>query len=254
MTTPSLANDDYQATLRSTWVADPADATLLVTAIPTNFPTILTVGWKTIYETVFRVESSSGDNSSNYALTGVTRLKGANANIPEGSAVNCLNNEEYFNQWGDQITAVQEDVAAAEAAATGAQADITDLQSAIGTTGAIVQMQKAVADKVITLTDGVGPVIDAQLGNDFRLVAGGNRTLAAPSGPTDGQKIMIEHTASGAARTLSVNTGTGGFTFGSDVTSIAATASGKTDVIAFKYVTANSINKWLVLAQVQGFS
>jgi len=102
-----LANDKYSATLRSTWIADPADATLAVTSIPTNFPTIITVGWKTQYETVFGVTSYSGDNSSNYALTGVTRLKGANANIPEGTALNCLNHEEYFNQWGTAIAEVQ---------------------------------------------------------------------------------------------------------------------------------------------------
>ena len=99
-----LANDKYRATLRSTWIASPADSTLAVTAIPTNLPTQVTVGWNTDYETVFTVTGTSGTTSADYALTGAVRVKGANANIPENTAVNCLNNEEYFNQYGTMIS------------------------------------------------------------------------------------------------------------------------------------------------------
>ena len=235
-----LANDKYRATLRSTWIADPADATILVDAIPTNVPTIIVVGWKTIYETVFGVTATSGSNSSDYALTGVTRLKGVNINLPEGTAVNCLNNEEYFNQWGTIVAGVQEDMVDAMAAATGAVADVASLETGVSQT-------------LVPVTDGANPVIGAALGNNFRMAAAGNRELAAPTGATDGKKILFHHYASGAARTLTLTGGTGGFEFGSDVTEIAVTASGKTDIIAFQYVTANSLNKWLVLAQVQGF-
>lgn len=93
------ANDKYRATLRATWTADPADTTLQVTSVPDNVPTIVTVGWGTANETVFSVTDKSGDSSANYALTGVTRLKGANVNLPENTAVNCLNHEEFFNQY-----------------------------------------------------------------------------------------------------------------------------------------------------------
>ena len=237
---PALANDKYSAKLRSTWIADPADVTILVDAIPTNFPTIVTVGWNTIYETVFRAEGSSGDNSSNYALTGVTRIKGANTNLPEGSAVNCLNNEEYFNQWGDQIATVVEEADNAMAVATGAQADVAKLETEVGSA-------------FVPVTDGANPVIDVSLGNNFRMAAAGDRQLAAPTGAADGKKILFYHYASGAARTLSLSTATGGFEFGTNPASLLQTASGKTDVIGFQYVTANSLNKWIVLAQVQGF-
>lgn len=107
MDIPALANDKYRATLRSTYI-DGVDTALNVTAIPPNLPTIVTVGWKTDYETKFRVEGTSGTNSSNYALTGITKISGYEGNIPENSAVNCLNNEDFFNQWGEQIAAVQE--------------------------------------------------------------------------------------------------------------------------------------------------
>lgn len=93
------ANDKYRAQLRSTWISDPADGSLLVTTVPDNVPTIVTVGWNTSQETVFLVTGKTGDSPANYALTGVTRLRGANVNLPENTAVNCLNNEEFFNQY-----------------------------------------------------------------------------------------------------------------------------------------------------------
>jgi hypothetical protein len=93
------ANDKYFATVRSTWIANPPSGNIQVTALPANLPTIVVVGWKAPYETVFSVEGVSGDHASNYALTGVTRIKGANENIPVDATVNCLNNEEFFNQF-----------------------------------------------------------------------------------------------------------------------------------------------------------
>lgn len=101
-----FANDSYGATLRTTWIASPADTTLAVTAIPTNVPTIITVGYGTDYETLFSVTGTSGTDSSNYSLTGVTRLRGANVNIPANTACNCLNHEEFFNQYSSGYVTV----------------------------------------------------------------------------------------------------------------------------------------------------
>lgn len=98
----NLANDKYRATLRSTFV-DGVDTTLNVTAIPTNLPTLVTVGWNTQYETVFAITGTSGSNSSNYALTGLTKIKGYDGNLPENLAVNCLNHEEFFNQFAQVV-------------------------------------------------------------------------------------------------------------------------------------------------------
>jgi len=120
--TPALANDKYRANLRTTYI-DGVDTSLNVNAIPTNLPTIIVAGWNTIYQTVFRIEGTSGTNSSNYALTGVTKLRGYSGNLPENLALNCLNVEEYFNQWGDQIAAVQEIAEAAQAATENYAAD-----------------------------------------------------------------------------------------------------------------------------------
>lgn len=229
----SKANDKFRATLRSTWIASPADTSLLVNAIPTNLPTIVVVGWGTDLETVFSVESVSGDSSSNYALNGVVRLKGANTNLPENTPVNCLNNEEFFNQYESKINEVIDGVNSA----------LSDVDTALTQFDGLLS--------VVTLTDGATPDLDASLGSTFLLDAGGNRTIAIPSNPVDGKKITIIHYASGAARTLSLNSGTGGFAFGSDVTALTQTESGKRDAIGCIY--SEALTKWIVVAVVKGY-
>jgi hypothetical protein len=98
---PFLANDRYRATLRANWVNDPVDTALLVSSVPDNVPTIVVVGWRTEFETVFSVEGKSGTSYSTYALTGLTWLRGYDGIIPENTAVNCLNNEEFINQYAE---------------------------------------------------------------------------------------------------------------------------------------------------------
>lgn len=125
-----LANDKYRAVTRATWIADPADTTIQVTAIPTNTPTYVVLGWNTQYETLFEITATSGTNASNYALTGVVKVKGYSGNIPEGVAVNCLNNEEFFNQYSTAINEVIEDVDAVLAQIpVGAIVGTTDTQT-----------------------------------------------------------------------------------------------------------------------------
>lgn len=119
-----------------------------------------------------------------------------------------------------------------------------------GTTGAIAFL-KGVTIAVVTLTDGATVSVDASLGNQFKLTAAGDRTIAVPTNSISGQKIIIVHTASGGARTLSLNTGAGGFRFGTDVTALSATTSGKTDYIGCIYNASASF--WDVVAYMKGF-
>jgi hypothetical protein len=86
-------------------------------------------------------------------------------------------------------------------------------------------------ERVVTLVDGTTPALNASQGSIFYLSAGGNRTIAIPTNPSPCKKIIIRHYANGGARTLSLNTGAGGFRFGSDVVSLTATSSGRTDYI-----------------------
>ncbi|MBV6446321.1 MAG: hypothetical protein IFNCLDLE_02613 [Ignavibacteriaceae bacterium] len=152
------ANDKYRATLRSTWISDPAGTTLEVTAVPENVPAYITVGWNTQYETLFSVTGKSGDNSSNYTLTGVTRVKGANVNIPENTAVNCLNNEEYFNQYETEINSVVE--TANDAAATVGTLETVVQTGYISLPAASLSQATTSPCDVITMVEGATNDVD----------------------------------------------------------------------------------------------
>lgn len=103
----------------------------------------------------------------------------------------------------------------------------------------------------VALTDGATVNTDAALSRTFRLTAAGNRTLAAPTNAVDGRMVTWEITASGADRTLALATGTGGFTFGSDIAGLTATVSSKTDYIGAKY--NSTAQRWHVIAYVKGY-
>jgi hypothetical protein len=118
-----------------------------------------------------------------------------------------------------------------------------------GTKG--VTIGNALIETVSVLTDGATPALDASLGGIFTLTAAGNRTIAVPTNPVSGQKIIIRHKASAADRTLALNTGAGGFRFGTDIAAITATTSGKTDYIGAVYNAADSF--WDVVAYSKGF-
>ncbi len=105
--------------------------------------------------------------------------------------------------------------------------------------------------RVVALTDGATPALNAKLGDVFTLSAAGDRTIAVPSNPISGQRIIIRHTASGANRTLALNTGAGGFRFGTSITGLTITTSGLTDYIECVYNATAS--KWDVINYQKGF-
>jgi hypothetical protein len=106
-----------------------------------------------------------------------------------------------------------------------------------------------------TLADGTTVPLDASLGNVFRLVAAGNRTISVPTNkPAAGrsQKIVIIHEASGADRTLALTTGSAGaFRFGTDIPSLTATTSGLSDYIGCIYNVDD--DRWDVVSVSKGF-
>lgn len=104
---------------------------------------------------------------------------------------------------------------------------------------------------VVQLADASPLATDASMGNLFRATIAGNRTLAAPTHPVDGQRIVWEITASGGARTLSLQTGTGGFAYGSDTPALTPIASGTTDMLGAIYNAA--VNRWRIVAYSKGF-
>ena len=103
----------------------------------------------------------------------------------------------------------------------------------------------------VALTDGAAVALNAASGKVFNLSALGDRTISVPTNASNGRSIIIAHTASGGARTLSLTTGSAGsFIFGSDITALSQTASGKTDYIGAIY--DSTADRWRVIAYTKG--
>jgi hypothetical protein len=194
------ANDKYRAKLRATWISDPAATTLAVDSLPPNLPTLVTVGWKTEFETTFIVTGSSGSSSSDYALTGVTRLKGANTNLPENMAVNCLNNEEFFNQYSqfvnDKFLQMAEQNSAPTTPASGfiRLYGGSDNKWHIKNDAGVVSTLGEISDEWIDVADGATMTFDlSNLTNKLKFKCGaltGNRNFAITN-PSPGLAFMI---------------------------------------------------------------
>lgn len=103
-----------------------------------------------------------------------------------------------------------------------------------------------------TLTDAATIATNAALGNRFRVSSATDRTLGVPTNPTDGQQCVWSWTNTDASdHTLTLDTGAGGFRYGTDVTTLTATLAGKTDHITAIYNLA--ANKWDVVGVSKGY-
>ena len=102
----------------------------------------------------------------------------------------------------------------------------------------------------VTLSDGATISTDASLGTHFRVTLGGNRTLANPTGASDGQRITWEIIQDGTgSRTLSYGSK---FAFGTDVTSpVLSTTAGLRDFIGAIYNLTT--DKFYVCAFARGY-
>lgn len=105
----------------------------------------------------------------------------------------------------------------------------------------------------VALTDAATIAVNASLGNHFRVTLAGNRTMGAPSSPTDGQKMLFEIIQDGTgSRTMAWTGGTGGYAFGTDVTSPTLTTTiNKRDFVGFVY--NSTANLWFCLAVAKGY-
>jgi hypothetical protein len=106
-----------------------------------------------------------------------------------------------------------------------------------------------IAPAVVALTDGATISVNAALGNVFTVTLGGNRTMAAPSNPVDGQVIRFRITQDGTgSRTLTWNSA---YDFGSGSAPALTTTAFKTDIAAFEYIATtingSPLDKWAYL-------
>lgn len=223
MTATYLANDSYTGKLRTTWIASPADTTLAVDAIPANVPTLITVGYGTDYETLFSVTATSGTDSSNYALTGVARVSGANVNIPSNTAVNCLNNAEFFNQYA--TTAVQ----------------IDSVQTLTNKTINDSTINSRINPRTTTETSSATPTINTDNTDIHTITALAaditSMTTNLSGTPVNGQKLIIRIKDDGTARAI-----TWGASFASrGATLPTTTVLGKYHYIGLIYNSTSSV-------------
>jgi len=118
-----------------------------------------------------------------------------------------------------------------------------------------VRHDYSITEGVATLTDGATVALDASQGQQFKLVAAGDRTILAPTNApitAHSQRIVIIHKASGANRTLTLTTGSAGaFRFGATITGLTTTTSGTSDYITAIWNELDS--RWDVVAYVKGF-
>lgn len=107
-------------------------------------------------------------------------------------------------------------------------------------------------DAPVALADAATIATDAALGNTFRVTLAGNRTLAAPTNPADGQRCLWEFTQDATGgRTITLASGAGGFLVGEDGPVVLSTGAGKTDAMGAEYHAGR--DRWLVLALARGF-
>jgi hypothetical protein len=93
----------------------------------------------------------------------------------------------------------------------------------------------------VALTDAATIAVNAALGNLFRVTLAGNRTLGAPTNPTDGQTLDFEITQDGTGtRTLAYASA---FEFSTTLGSpTLSTAAGAVDMLSFRYSSVAA--KW----------
>jgi hypothetical protein len=107
------------------------------------------------------------------------------------------------------------------------------------------------APAVVFLADAATITVSAAAGNDFRATLAGNRTLASPSDPANGQRIIFQFTQDGTGgRLLSYGTA---YAFTAALPApVLSAAPGATDVLGFVYNATTA--RWLFVAFVPGFA
>lgn len=106
-----------------------------------------------------------------------------------------------------------------------------------------------VAPTIVKLDDAPRIIVNAALGNDFRVTLGGHRTFDNPAGGVDGQRITFTICqGSGAPHKASWSDG---YRFGLAGVPVLSASAGSADVIGFIY--NKSLGSWLCVGAARGF-
>ena len=197
---------------------------------------------------------ASGSGFSNPMTTLGDMIYGGTSGTATQLSGNTTTTRKFFRQTGTGSasaapawdTLLAADVPTLNQSTTGNAATATNLAGGAA-------LPAYLAPKVTTLTDGSSIAVNAALGNDFKVTLGGNRTMAAPSNPLDGQKITFEVIQDGTgSRTLTWTTGSSGaYSFGSGTAPTLTTTAGASDLVGFRYSSTKS--RWLYLGAQGGF-
>jgi hypothetical protein len=125
-----------------------------------------------------------------------------------------------------------------------------ELDANIVTTGTFATGGSSTA-AVAALTSGTTISVDASQGNTFTITLTGADTLANPTNPTDGQRVIFAVTqGSGGSHTLSYGTA---YEFSASLPApTLSTSAGVTDYLGFVYSAA--AGQWRFLAFQGGFA
>jgi len=150
------------------------------------------------------------------------------------------------------------DATKANSTHTHAESDVTSLTSDLALkaplasptfTGTATFAKMVQAPVTLTFVGAGTTLVDASLGNTFRMTFGaGNTTMGAPSNPTDGQMILFEIKQDGTgSRTITWNAA---YVWGTDVpVPVLTTTANKTDYIGFFYNSTAAVWRGLALAR-----
>lgn len=118
-----------------------------------------------------------------------------------------------------------------------------------GPTGATGPSGSAIP-RVASTTSSATPTPNADTTDLFELTAqAATAAFQAPSGtPQDGQKLIIQIYSGGTAQPLTWSTT--GYTGSNGVTLPSTTATSQYAYLGFMYITANSVNKWALIAKI----
>lgn len=194
--------------------------------------------------------SGGGGGMSNPMSALGDTIYGGASGTPTDLAGNTTTTRKFYRQTG---TGSASAAPAWDTLQTGDLPSGTALLSggAAGAFSGALSTSASFAAGVASLADASTILVNAALGCTFRVTLGGNRTLANPTNPTDGQRIIFEITQdSTGSRTLSFGSA---YIFGTTVTSpTLSTSPGTVDVLGFAFV-GGSVNRWRCLAVALGY-